>query len=354
MAGRGPRATIEAFLPFAILLTIFLLGFVTLRPFLPAMVWALVLGIALAPLHARIEAASNGSRLVATLLVTLLMLVVLVLPMLALSRALMVFIPDALAWLQKLSDRALNEHIAVPAGASFLEGDLAGIWNTLIKDIAVLQRHVGTDLGPAFLWLLDQTRLLGAFLLELVLGVVLAALILNQRDRATALFERIVGRIGGESGSPVATQAVRTVRSAVWGILGAAAAQTVAASVIYVVAGVPHWAILAFATFVLAMVTVGPALVWGPVAIWLWLDGHVMLALFATAWGFLVVGFIDNIVRTVAISRTSDLPASLAFLGAIGGLLAWGVIGVLLGPVIVALCRQLVLTWATESTVPGS
>jgi predicted PurR-regulated permease PerM len=347
--GKTMKGTVEAFLPFAILLTIFILGFITLRPFIPAIVWALVLSIALAPLHERIETAVWGNRKLATALIAVLMIVVLLLPIVGLSRAILAFVPEALAWLETLSEAALRERITVPDGSSFWQGDLAAIWNTIVADLAIIQRHTDSDFRPLLLWLVEESRLLGAFVLEFALGIILAALIINQKHQIATALERLFGRLAGGSGRPVAATAIVTIRSTVYGILGAAAAQTLAASVIYIVSGVPHWMMLSFLTFILAMVMVGPILVWAPIAVWLLIDGHVMLGLFVVFWGLVVVGLTDNLVRSVAVARTSDLPASLAFLGAIGGLLAWGVLGVFLGPVIVALCRHLILEWVRES-----
>jgi hypothetical protein len=108
------------------------------------------------------------------------------------------------------------------------------------------------------------------------------------------------------------------------GLLSSAAAQTAAASFAQFVAAVPHWPVLALVTFILAMVQIGPILVWAPIAIWLWVDGQTAMAVFMAGRGLVVVGLIDNIVRAVIVSRASELPALLALLGAIGGLVAPG------------------------------
>jgi predicted PurR-regulated permease PerM len=138
---------------------------------------------------------------------------------------------------------------------------------------------------------------------------------------------------------------VTVTRQTVLGVLGAGLAQTLVATFSYIVAGAPGWVILAGITFVLSLVQIGPALVWGPMSIWLWLSDRTGMALFVFFWGLVVVNLTDNVVRPLLVSKGSDLPAFLAFLGAIGGLMAWGVVGVFVGPVIVAVVHQLVLKW---------
>ena len=130
-----------------------------------------------------------------------------------------------------------------------------------------------------------------------------------------------------------------------FGVVGSAAAQAAVASFAYYLAGAPHWPILSLLTFILGLIQIGPMLIWVPVAIWLWVNGQTGMSLFVAGWGLVVVGLTDNVVKTLVVSRGADLPAILAFLGAIGGLLTWGIVGLFLGPVIVAVCYQVMLQW---------
>jgi predicted PurR-regulated permease PerM len=117
--------------------------------------------------------------------------------------------------------------------------------------------------------------------------------------------------------------------------------------------GAPHWPVLALVTFILGMLQVGPILVWVPLAIWLWSGGETGLALFMVAWGLIAIGLVDNLVKTAVVSRGAQLPAILAFLGAIGGLITWGIVGIFLGPVIVAVSYQIVVRWLRDDRPPA-
>ena len=127
--------------------------------------------------------------------------------------------------------------------------------------------------------------------------------------------------------------------------LTSAAAQTAVASFAYWLAGAPHWSILSLFTFMLGLIQIGPILIWLPLSIWLWVDGQIGMSIFVSVWGLIVVGLTDNVVKTLVVARGANLPAILAFLGAIGGLITWGIVGLFLGPVIVAVCYQIILSW---------
>ncbi len=158
-------------------------------------------------------------------------------------------------------------------------------------------------------------------------------------------------RVGGAFAHRLGHNAVLTTRYTMLGVLGSAAAQTAVAGLAYWLVGAPHWPILALATFMLAMIQIGPILVWGPVAVWLWQAGEVPWAIFMLLWSSVVVGLTDNVVKALVVSRGADLPATLAFLGALGGLIVWGIVGIFVGPVILAICYQLILTWLGMDTV---
>ena len=97
------------------------------------------------------------------------------------------------------------------------------------------------------------------------------------------------------------------------------------------------------------MIQIGPILVWVPLSIWLWGEGETVLAIALVAWSVGVVGLSDNLVKMVMVSRGADIPSILAFLGALGGFLTWGIVGLFLGPVVIAVCYQITMLWLRQS-----
>ena len=116
----------------------------------------------------------------------------------------------------------------------------------------------------------------------------------------------------------------------------------------------PYWQVLALLTFLLGIIQIGPVLVWLPLCLWLWAGEQQGLAIFLGLWGLIAVGLTDNLVKTLVVSKGSGLPAILAFLGALGGLLTWGIVGLFVGPVIVAVAYRVLKSWITSSPEKGA
>jgi predicted PurR-regulated permease PerM len=158
---------------------------------------------------------------------------------------------------------------------------------------------------------------------------------------------RVVGeRIAGERGTHLATVATATVRGVVLGILGTALVQGVVAAIGFWIAGIRAAPLLGLLTFVLSPLPIGPPLVWVPAGLWLINEGDTGWGLFVLLWGVLVVSTIDNVIKPLIISRGSVLPFMLVLLGVLGGAVAFGFIGVFLGPVLLAVGYALLAEWA--------
>ena len=136
------------------------------------------------------------------------------------------------------------------------------------------------------------------------------------------------------------------------GILGTALAQSVLALVGFWVAGVPAAMLLGLLTFFLSIIPMGPPLVWLPASLWLYFHGQTGWAIFVAGYGLVVISSIDNFIKPYLISRGGTLPLLLVFMGVLGGLMAFGFIGVFLGPVILAISYALLSEWMRPATQP--
>ena len=142
-----------------------------------------------------------------------------------------------------------------------------------------------------------------------------------------------------------------TVRSVMYGLLGTALAQGIVATVGFVIAGVPAALLLGVVTSLLSLVPVGPPLIWGGVAIWLFYQGTVGWGIFMLLWGFFFVSGVDNVVKPMLISRGSSLPFVLVLFGVMGGVLAFGFVGVFIGPTLLAVGLNLIHEWTDRSSI---
>jgi predicted PurR-regulated permease PerM len=155
----------------------------------------------------------------------------------------------------------------------------------------------------------------------------------------------IAHKLGGELGREVLTLSRGTVRAVMLGIFGTALAQALVALVGFEVAGVPLPLLLAAITFFLSVIPVGPPLVWGGASLWLYGHSEPGWALFMFLYGLLVISTVDNVVKPILISHSSHLPILLVVLGVLGGIVAFGFIGIFLGPTLLAVALTLVKHW---------
>lgn len=343
---------IEKLAPLGLVFAVFFVGFLTLSPFLPAILWGAVLAIAVAPLHQKLLAFIGNRRVLAATITGIGLSLCFVVPAIGIARALASFLPLALNWVERVAISGLDHPPEPVLNLPLFGESIADLWRSLGTDVSSVATHFRDELKTVLVWLAYEAEVLGIFVLEFAIGIILAVAIVYNFDRVAELSHKFFDRLGGTFARRMALLSVRTTRHTVIGVLGAALAQTLVATFSYVVAGVPGWIIWAGITFILSLIQIGPALVFVPISIWLWTQDELGMAIFVLLWGVVVVNLVDNIVRPWLVSKGAHIPAILAFLGALGGLVEWGLVGVFLGPVVVAVCYQMILKWIEPDTLP--
>ena len=225
---------------------------------------------------------------------------------------------------------------------------VAATWATFAHDTAGLLEEARNYIEPARKALLGiGTTVLGG-VFQLALSVVIAFFLF--RD-GIVIIERAHGaleHLAGERGHRLAAVATLTVRGVVVGILGTALAQGVLMAIGVALVGIKAAPLLGLVTFFVSPVPIGPPLVWAPVGLWLVYQGAIGSGIFLLLWGFLVVSTVDNVLKPMIISRGSDVPFVLVLLGILGGAVAFGFIGVFLGPVLIAVGLALLKEWVVS------
>jgi predicted PurR-regulated permease PerM len=212
-----------------------------------------------------------------------------------------------------------------------------------------------TNLGDALAEIRTQIRALSVFLLaaianaglgmlQFVIAVIIAGVLLLQAEGGARAAHAVATRLAGERGPGLVTLAEATIRSVARGVLGTAMIQALLAGVGLVVAGVPAAGLLAFVCLILCTVQIGPGLVLVPAMIYLFWSADTMTAILFTAWSIPVM-LIDNLLKPYLMRRGVDVPTVIILIGVVGGLLAYGLIGVFLGPVVIALGYELLRAW---------
>jgi predicted PurR-regulated permease PerM len=171
---------------------------------------------------------------------------------------------------------------------------------------------------------------------------------------AAGLLEDVIARVGGERQAAIVGLAGRTIRGVANGIVGTALVQALLALGAFVLAGLPAAFLLAIAVFMVAVLQLPTQLLTVPIALAVLYAGDPRWGVFLLLWGLLVVGLVDNFLRPYLISQGTRLPILLIFVGVIGGLLAYGILGLFIGPVILAVAWTLLLDWLREGrTAPA-
>ena len=316
-----------------------------LRPFVSALLWAVVLCFSTWPVYRRLLKLLRGRRTLAALLMTLAMILVFLLPFVVIGAAVSDDVRDLTAAVQKWVDTG------PPAPPPWLgKVPLVGqraveYWQSLTTDSASLLNEARRLIAPASSLLMLIGRMLISGLLGLALSILIAFFLFRDGESVAQRLGVIVERIAGERGRRLLALAGNTARGVVYGILGTALVQAVMAGIGYAIAGVPGAGMLALLTFFLSVVPIGPPLIWVPAAIWLFHEGSAAWGVFMLVWG-LGVSSIDNLVKPWFISHGSDMPFLLIFFGVLGGALTFGFIGVFLGPTLLAVGYRLVTEWA--------
>jgi len=337
-----------------IVLAVLLAGcLLVLWPFVSALLWAMVLSFSTWPFYERLLKRFGERRTLGALTMTLAMVIVVLLPLVivgttlagsvkeftaAVRLALQSGLPPPPQWLTKLP----------------VVGQSAGAyWESLVGDSAKLARESRHLIEPVSAWLLKIALAVVAGLVQLTLSVLVTFFLFRDGQAAAQRLVTAVDRIAGERGRHLLTVAGNTVRGVVYGILGTGLVQAVMAGIGFLIAGIPGAALLALLTFFLSVLPLGPGLIWLPASIWLFEQGSSGLGIFLVIWGMGVSG-LEHVVRPWLISQGSDLPFILIFFGVLGGALAFGLIGIFLGPTLLAVGYRLFEEWfSTDRLVPA-
>ena len=320
-----------------------------LLPFLAAILFAGVICITTWPIYSWLRVKMRNHDWLSALAMTLLLILVVLVPMIGLTAGLADGVAKAIDTISPAFERGLLRHPPQWLSALPLVGDsIDSYWKTLVDSREELMNLARQFYEPARSFALQVGRLFGQGLLQLTLVIFIAFFL--YRDGAAIMRALRIGaqRFGGELGTQMVDLSQNTVTGVMIGIVGTAFAQALIAMIGFLIAGVPGAVLLAAGTFFLSMIPIGPPLLWGGAAWWLYDQGETGWAIFMVVWGVAVISSVDNFVKPILISRSASLPILLIALGVFGGALAFGFIGIFLGPTLLALGLALVQRWTTK------
>ncbi len=328
-----------------------------LRPFLAPLIWATMIVVATWPLMLACQRRLFNRRGLAVLLMVVGMLLVFVVP---LALAVDTLVSNA-ATLKSWADAVAT--LDIPPPPAWLArlpvaGDAAAhAWENLrALSRGALAAKAAPYATSVVSWVLAELGIAGVLLAQFLLTIVVAAIMWAGGEDAAAIVLRLTCRIAGERGEAAARLAAQAIRGVALGVVVTALIQSMVAGIGLSVAGVPFAGILTAVVFMVTLAQIGPLLVLAPAVIWLYATGSAGWGTFLLVWTLVVVTM-DNFLRPWLIRKGADLPLLLIFAGVIGGLLAFGIIGIFVGPVVLAVSWTLLTAWLADvppATRPGA
>lgn len=323
-----------------------------LQPFLGAIIWAVMIVVATWPLMRSVEKFLGERRWAAVTVMSVILLLVLIVP-LAVAIGTIVANADVISgWAKSVSQLRLPPPPSWLAGLPLVGEPAVTLWREVaaqgVERIAV---EVAPYAGGVTKWFVGQVGSFGALFIQFLLTVIAAAVLYAHGEGAADWALRFGRRVGAGHGEAAMRLSAQAIRGVALGVVVTALVQSLVGGLGLAIAGVPFAAVLTALMFLLAVAQVGAAPVLIVPVIWLYWTG-------SPGWGtFLLVvtviaSSLDNFLRPILIRKGADLPLLLIFVGVIGGLIAFGLIGIFIGPVVLAVSHTLLNAWLNKEQAP--
>lgn len=336
-------------------------SFWTLLPFLGGLIWATTIVIATWPILSKVEHMVGGRRALAVSIMTLLVLLAFVVPF---SFAILTLLDAADRSPAVLRDFLVNGLGPPPSwlgGLPIVGERISTRWTEIAAGGPAALVEFARPYSRAFAaWAVAATGGVGMIIVQVLLIVVLVAILYANGEVAARGILAFANRLGGARGAETAWLASKAVRSVALGVIVTALVQSTLAGLGLWIAGVPHPGLLTAAVFVLGVAQLGPLPILGPAVAWLYWTGSPVTATILLIWSIPVIA-LDNVLRPILIRRGVQLPLLLIIAGVIGGLIGFGVMGLFIGPVLLAATYTLAKAWtmgtsavAAEVAAPAS
>jgi predicted PurR-regulated permease PerM len=324
-----------------------------LRPFIGAIVWAATIVVATWPLMIALQARLWHKRALAVAVMTLLLLCVLVVPLTYAVGTIVSHVDDLVAWAGSLSSFKIPAPPNWLANLPLIGGKAVESWQNVaavgIQEVIV---RVAPYAGGVIRWFGAQVGSVGVLFVEFLLTVVLAGAMYAGGEAATARLLRFGSRLAGRGGENAVSLAGQTIRGVALGVVVTAITQALFGGLGLLIAGVPFASLLTAAMLLLSIAQIGVVPILGSAVVWVYWTGESVWGTFLLVWT-LIAGTMDNFLRPILIRKGADLPLLLVFGGVIGGLIAFGLIGIFVGPVVLAVADKLLMAWIDRDAEQG-
>ena len=329
-------------------------SFWVIRPFLLAGIWATMIVVATWPTLRALERRLWGKRSLAVAVMTLALVLIVIAPLATAVMAIAERSDEIVAWVKSLAAFSVPQPPEWVQRIPVVGAKAAERWRAIASESSTALLTQATPyLRDVLPWVLAQAGTLGTLLVQLLLAMVIAAILYAKGEMAAAGVLAFARRLGGQAGDRVTVLSAQAIRAVALGIVGTALIQSVVGGIGLFIAGVPYSLLLTSVMFMFGIAQIGAVPVLLGAVVWVyWTSG--------TFWGTVllvwtvITGSFDNVLRPILIKRGADVPFLLIFTGVLGGLLAFGLIGLFVGPVVLSVTYTLLEAWVKGVPATGA
>jgi predicted PurR-regulated permease PerM len=333
-----------SFLQIGALLVLLLWCFNIVKPFLGIIIWAIIIAVAVYPLHESLTARLGGREKTSAVILVLIGLAIILVPTWILAES-------TIGGLKTLGQNLRAGTLTVPPpNPEVADWPVIGektyeIWSDAAANLQATAMQYGEQLRTLGQRVFSFGTGMVVGILQFVVSTIIAgALLLQARGGYEVSREIMTSLVGTAKGAHYINMSISTIRSVVKGVLGVAVIQALAAAVGLVVAGIPMAGIWAGAVLIVAIIQLPPILVLGPIAFWYFSVAEPVPATIFLVFSF-IVSFLDGILKPMLLGRGLETPMLVILIGAIGGAIMSGIVGLFIGAVVLALGYELLITW---------
>jgi len=349
---RRVRVSIEAAIRIAVLALLIGWCFLIFQPFLLTVLWGMIIGVASYPLVLRLQKMLGGKSNLAAVVFVVVALAFIVVPS-VLFTGKMVNSAKGITTILETSSLELPPPNDKVKEWPLVGNKVYGFWQNASSNIEVVVEDYGPEIRNALTWLLSSIAGLGIAVVQFIFAILIAGLMLANRDGIYTISIQLFDKLTGGKGKEYVDTAAATIRSVTQGVVGVAAIQAVGGLIIMLIAGVPHASVWALIILIVAIMQLPSLLILGPMAFYVFAHSSTPISIFFIV-GAIVVGISDNFLKPLFLGRGMSIPMLIILIGAIGGMIVHGIIGLFVGSVVLALGYQIFISWISEDEESNS
>jgi predicted PurR-regulated permease PerM len=336
------RRALEVSIHIGLLILLAIACLLILRPFLPLIAWGVVIAIAVYPSYLRLQTLMGAHSTLAAVLCTALLLAILIIPFVVLTGTLVDGVQTLVARLKE------GTYVIPPLPPRIEILPLIGVplksaWNLASTNLSSALRTFAPQIRAVIPGLLSASADIGLAVLQWILSILIAGVLLANAMAGAKIARLLSNRLFGDRGPEFERLAGATIRSVTTGIIGVALIQSVFAAVGFLVFGMPGAGLWALIFLFAALLQVG-SLVLIPPVVYMFLIASTTKAVIFLVW-CVIVGLMDNVLKPLLLGRGVTVPIAVVFLGAIGGFVTMGIIGLFVGAIVLSIGYKLFLAW---------